>query len=341
MAINSLQDLAKEIEAARQIIETLGNLVADAARSAIIEVNNTSSRTLRRQPREGGHRHGSFQTPPKEEIGPFSTDAFASKSGGGLYGTTGSVFYNLDNEGTVFHVRWDIPFAGENVAQCNVAGPHADFYEWFATPTGGNKKVHLRYTFGEKVDFDDWDRPYSDWRICGKCKVLFFALDEGHCPAQPLGIVSRPSDSILRHLPGYPGPPATVTPVTPVTPTAGQPLFGKHEAAGDTFKLRVRPGPNREAGWRKCGRCKVLFYNGNETKGACPGHPPGHMAEADGPDFQLAFDMPRRPWQQHEWRVCDKCLGLFFLPHNADGVCPVGGNHHATHLNYVLDRVRA
>jgi hypothetical protein len=30
---------------------------------------------------------------------------------------------------------------------------------------------------------------------------------------------------------------------------------------------------------------------------------------------------------------------MFFFPHNADGVCPADGNHHATHVNYVLDRV--
>lgn len=109
----------------------------------------------------------------------------------------------------------------------------------------------------------------------------------------------------------------------------------------------------QQPGWRKCGHCKGLFYDGYEGKGACPGNPRratgvgadgapiysggGHGAEPGGPDFLLAFDMPPRPGQQNDWRFCDRCLGLFFLPHNADADCPAGGIHHAHHFNYVLD----
>lgn len=84
----------------------------------------------------------------------------------------------------------------------------------------------------------------------------------------------------------------------------------------------------QQPGWRKCGHCKGLFYDGYEGKGACPGNPRratgvgadgapiysggGHGAEPGGPDFLLAFDMPPRPGQQNDWRFCDRCLGLFF-----------------------------
>lgn len=144
--------------------------------------------------------------------------------------------------------------------------------------------------------------------------VLFFGLDEGKCPGAAFhpGAVDKQGNEVV--------------------------IYGKHEAAGLTFKLvHGVPGPNRETPWCKCSHCKALFWNGWDEKGVCPGRKNDHVAEPGNPDFQLAFDMPALNKQQNDWRFCDKCFGLFFLPHNADGKCPAGGNHHAHHFNYVLD----
>jgi hypothetical protein len=106
-------------------------------------------------------------------------------------------------------------------------------------------------------------------------------------------------------------------------------LFGKHEAVGYYFRLPYGiAGPRRMLDWRKCIHCKGLFYNGEETKGVCPGRRGGHVAEAESPEYQLVYGRPVGPSQQDNRRFGDKCHGMFFLPHNAAAVCPAGGNHH-------------
>jgi hypothetical protein len=328
----SLEDVAKEVKAAAEIINTVSGLLEDAARSAIIEINNATSRTLRRIPWSvgDGHRHGAFQAGalPKDKIDPYKSDVFGSRSSAGAIavGTEGNVWYDLDDEGTKLHVRWNVPFAGGNESGSHVEGPHADWYTVRYLISGGNKKVQARYVIGENaaIALDDPHHYVSDWRTCGRCKAIFFALDQGVCPEH-----SEPAEGEFT-VPGVQVAPGFV--------------LGPHEAAGDTFKLLHGVlGPNREPGWRRCQNCKELFYNGWDSKGVCPAHPDfqsgpiGHVADADSPDFHLAFDVPPRPWQQNDWRFCTKCFGLFFLPHNADGDCPGGGIHHAHPFNYMLD----
>jgi hypothetical protein len=115
--------------------------------------------------------------------------------------------------------------------------------------------------------------------------------------------------------------------------------FGKHEAVDQGFLLpHGVPGPNRQPDWRKCQHCKGLFYNGGPSRGACPGRRGGHEAAAQSPEFQLVYGRPPGPSRQDNWRFCDKCHGLFYMPRNADAVCPGGGNHHAASESYVLDR---
>jgi hypothetical protein len=44
------------------------------------------------------------------------------------------------------------------------------------------------------------------------------------------------------------------------------------------------------------------------------------------------------PSQQHNWRFCRKCQGLFFAGHSK-GVCPAGGSHDdAGSGDYVLNQ---
>jgi hypothetical protein len=292
-----------------------------------------------------------------------------------LEGTSGNVQYRVDDEGTLFHLEWDNPLVGENECDCRVEGLHSDFYLVDHDNGGGNTGAKMRFLLGEWADAN---RKESDWRTCGRCKTLVFALDEGHCAAHPRGIVSAPSGDLgdliaapshsgvesapsggfgdLIAAPSAPSHPGiesaphdfsqviqghTEDPSQATDPrTAGMPLFGKHEVAGDTFQLPYGvPGPNREGGWRRCGYCKGVFFNGEEDiRGVCPGRRGGHEPEPSGFEFQLRYGVAPEPSQQDNWRFCDKCYGLFFLPHNADGICPASGSHHAYSDNYVLDR---
>ena len=266
---------------------------------------------------------GGFRTPlPPDSLNSLSTVLFAHASEGFLIGTEGWVKFRIDDEGTSFHLQWVNPFLGEAGCSCRVEGTHADWYVWHSFSGSGNTAAHQRFLLGEKAEFLPRE---SYWRTCGKCKALFFALDEGMCAGAAFspGVVDELGREVI--------------------------FYGKHEAAGNTFQLPhnfvgqgdpgwfVNPGPNREVGWRKCGNCKALFYDEWDAKGVCPGRSDGHYAQVPGPNYLLAYNMSPRPQQQHEWHFCEDCFGLFFLPHNADGDCPAGGNHRAHPWNYVLD----
>lgn len=349
-----LKKWADAIIATAEAIDAVSSIL-DAPRSVVLEVNNTTSRPLILRD-IGDHDWGAFRDPPDPSgIPPGTTGLFTSQSDRPLTGTQGHVKYHVDNEGTLFHLEWNVPYAGANESLCRVEGGRENYYITKYSTGGGNTKVRMRFMIGERARLNPKSSP--DWRTCGNCKTLFFALDEGHCAARPLGIESAPSDFfkhvIHGHTEGHPagdqehaahGHPAGHLPG--VDPSGGSQLFGKHEAVGYYFRLTFgdpsRPilrGPNRQEDWRTCVHCKVLFYNGWHTKGVCPGRRDGHMAEAEGLEFQLVYALPPGPSQQDNWRFCDKCCGLFFLPHNADAVCPAGGNHHANSSSYVLDHV--
>ena len=119
---------------------------------------------------------------------------FTSQSDGLLTGTQGNVQYRIDSEGTIFHLEWNNPISGDNESLCRVEGTHADYYLTAYVTGGGNTNVHMRFVLGEKADASPRQR---DWMTCKNCKGLFFALDDGHCAAHPLGIVSAPSDDII------------------------------------------------------------------------------------------------------------------------------------------------
>jgi hypothetical protein len=372
-----LERRANSIKAAAQAIDAVAaTLEESATRSVMLEVNNTTTCTLKLQG-VGDHDWGDFRKTPEFEIGPGRTDLFSSQSNGLLTGTEGNVQYIIeDGLGTIFHLEWSVPFLGDNSSHCRVEGGSEGFYVARAINGGGNTRVEMRFMVGEKIASARTDR---NWKTCGSCKSLFLALDEGHCAARPLGIVSAPSDDMIDQMQSTPA----VVPApsrdmldliqvpsgggtgsggvelrpsseqrrlaqrqstgedTVVDPsTAGMARFGRHEPAGDFFQLPYNiDGPNRFGEWRKCGHCKGLFYNGHESKGVCAGRRFGHVAAPEDQNFHLAFGIQPGPTQQNNWRLCGKCFGLFFLPHNDDGVCPADGNHHADSESYVLDRV--
>ena len=350
-----LKKWADAIKATTEAIDAVANTLEEhATRSVILEVNNTTGFALSLMG-GGDHDWGGFRKLPPDQIGSHKTEMFTSQSDGFLTGTQGSVQYRVDGEGTIFHLEWSNPFIGDNECLCRVEGGRPDDYVTGTVNGGGNTNVHMRFMIGEKADASPRQR---DWMSCKNCKTLFSALDEGHCAARPLGIVSAPSDSVrdliqAQHPAGVSSAPSDflrqaaqgqadrIPPVpTPADPTAaGMELFGNHEATDDTFQLpHGIPGPHRQGSWRRCTSCEGLFHNGQEVKGVCPGHRDGHVADTEGHNFYLVYGRRPGPSQQDNWRYCDKCCCLFFLPQNGDSVCPAGGNHHANSESYVLER---
>jgi hypothetical protein len=359
---DTIKATAEAIDAATHTIDS------NATRSVVLEINNTTSRTLILYGKD--HDHGDFRELPPDAIPPRTSRLFTSQNGHPLEGTSGNVQYRVDDDGTLFHIEWDNPLVGENECDCRVDGAHIDFYLVDHVNGGGNTGAKMRFLLGERADTN---KKESDWRTCGRCKTLVFALDDGHCAAHDLGIVAAPSDYddviarpsdtgvetappggfgglIAGGRPSHAGVEAAPSPEMldqvqrhtgpdPDPRTAGMEQFGKHEPAGYTFQLPYGfPGPNREEGWRKCAHCKGLFYDGEDSKGVCPGRRGGHQAESNGHEIQLRLGVPPDPSQQSDWRFCDQCFGLFYLPHNADGICLAGGSHHANSDSYVLDR---
>jgi len=340
-----LKKWADTIKATTEAIDAVSNLL-DAARSVSLEVNNTTSQLLRIEG-SGDHDWGAFLPVPPFEILPGTTVVFGSQSDRPLTGTQGNVRYHVDDAGTIFHLEWNVPYIGGNESHCRVEGTNAGWYITNSTTGGGNTRAPMRYMIGEAARANKHSSP--DWRYCGKCKSLFYELDEGRC--RPVGISMAPSaEQLDRMQEAHPGglqrrrrgpfveggsPPP---PPPPPPANAGTELFSKHEAQGYRFRLPYGVmGPNRESRWCKCAHCKRLFFDGWESKGACPGRQGGHVAEQGGLPFQIVLGVTPGLSQQDNWRFCDKCYGMFFLPHNADDVCPAGGNHHARTENYVLD----
>lgn len=324
-----LKRWADAIKATTEAIEAVSGLL-DAPRSAVLEVNNATSQVLRLQG-VGDHDWGGFREAPPFEIQPEATGLFTSESNRPLTGTQGNVQYEVGGDGTVFHLEWNIPFMGGNESLCRVQGTNVDYYVTRYTASGGNTRVHMRYMIGEKARANPKTGP--DWQTCGKCRILVSVLDEGRCAARPLGVQSAPSrrmrDLIQGRSPGPDGPGEA---------TAATELFGKHEPTGYVFRLPFGVhGPNREGAWRTCAHCRGLFFDGWAPKGACPGRRGGHVAEGGGHEFRLVHGVRLAPLQQDNWRFCEKCYGLFYLPHNADAVCAGGGNHQGRPENYLLD----
>jgi hypothetical protein len=349
-----LKKWADAIKATAEAIDAVANTIeGNATRSVILEVNNTTGRVLALHG-SGDHDWGGFRELPPDAIPPRTSRLFTSQSNGFLTGTSGSVQYRLDDEGTIFHLEWSNPFLGDNESHCRVEGPHADFYLTNSVTGGGNTRAHQRYMLGEKADAAPRHR---DWMTCAACKGLVHSLAGGHCPARPLGMRSAPSaEQVERMVTPLPGglrgapsaaelravqglPPLPEEPREPANPEAGSELFGKHETAGYIFQLPYGVnGPNRQGGWRKCGRCQALFNDGG-GRGRCPGRHGGHAAEAEGIEYYLPYAMPLRPAEQDNWRYCDRCGGLFFFPQNGEGLCAAGGSHHAASESYVLEHL--
>lgn len=102
---------------------------------------------------------------------------------------------------------------------------------------------------------------------------------------------------------------------------------------GGLVRLVAEAEPAPQAGWRFCGKCNELFFDGSPNKGRCPA---GGGHQASGLNFILPHDGPATKTAQRDWRFCGQCNAMFFDGSPNKGVCPSGGGHRAVGFNFVL-----
>ncbi|MFB6514147.1 hypothetical protein ACFCW4_06785 [Streptomyces virginiae] len=321
----NLEEMAKQVQAARDIIDDVSALLEDAARSVVIEVVNATTCKLLYVGRNVSH--GTFEVLPGTVIEPFSPNVFGARSSSGAVGTgtEGIVRYAMDDVGTEFRVRWDNPFSGGNEAQAFIEGPNKDLYSYSHMITGGNKKVPARFVVGEKALLRD---PESAWITCDRCKALFYAPggSQGACPpTKHTDTISVSSDD------------GTYIFVT------GD-VWDPHQPKG--WILGVPYGQyalHRSEGWRRCQNCKMLYWDGelNNGRGVCPSGflNSNHAHAAEGQAYLLPYDVKTAPGLQNDWRFCEKCFVLFFEPHDVDNSCAAGGKHRPTAHKFQINIV--
>ncbi len=101
--------------------------------------------------------------------------------------------------------------------------------------------------------------------------------------------------------------------------------------AGLLTEALAAPPPNQNE-WRRCSKCRALFYNGYPNKGRCPA---GQRHSAlMGADYFLTYNSPGPG--QSDWRFCNKCHTLVWNGYPNKGVCPAGGGHVAQGFNFTL-----
>jgi predicted phosphodiesterase len=126
------------------------------------------------------------------------------------------------------------------------------------------------------------------WRICSKCKGLFFAqgVEESICPEG-----------------------------------------GKHSVGFDPkhlYSLAHDTNASGQRDWRWCGICQGLYFGPNIKKSICP-KGGNHIMDGSG-RYTIINNNPNAPGQA-DWRWCGKCQGLFYGPSIGESNCPAGGKH--------------
>lgn len=124
------------------------------------------------------------------------------------------------------------------------------------------------------------------WRFCAKCHAMFFDAKDskGRCPAGgghgPAGFTfflphDRPAVPAAEVGWRFCGKcSAMFKQGTGLGSAAGDPgvcpAGGGHDRQGFRFLLpRSHPGPG-QGDWTRCGKCRTLFWNGEDNKGVCP-----------------------------------------------------------------------
>lgn len=125
------------------------------------------------------------------------------------------------------------------------------------------------------------------WRICSKCKGLFFAqgVEESICPEG-----------------------------------------GKHSFSIDSigYSLAHDSNASGQTGWRWCDNCQGIYFGPNIETSRCP-NGGNHIMVGSG-RYTIIKNNPNAPGQA-DWRWCGKCQGLFYGPNFDKSNCPAGGKH--------------
>jgi hypothetical protein len=331
--LETVKAAAETIKVSAEAVSAVAKALDEFDRSAIVEINNTSTRTLTLA--ATNHDHGGFRDLPPESVPPGSSRLFSSASSGIAVGTTGQVQYRLDDGGTIFRLGWIIPFIGGNESTVNVGDINSDFYV-VDSLTGGGNTAHIRYLLGEKAAAAPRQ---PDWQTCRKCKSMFFAPQgaDSSCAAsgnhEPAGFnfnlphdIAGPgrqadwrtcSKCKTMFFNGHPD-------LKGVCPAQSPP---SHEAAGIGFDLPANgPGdslPHQDQ-WRFCVRCFALFFGPQMSDSDCPA---GGLHAPSDFNYFLPLNRPEDAVHQSQWQTCGKCKAMFFVPHGIDSDCAAGGTH--------------
>jgi hypothetical protein len=232
--------IAGAVKAAADAVAAAVKVTEDLTdRSVILEVRNATSQPLAIH--KSATFHGEFGSmPPPATIPPMTPALMTTDNEVFTEGTSGRLRYRVDDEGTLFYVRWDVPQLGGNEGEARLEGPHADFFATHHVTPGGNHNVHMEFVFAERTLTTPSEQ---GWQTCGECKAMFFAPNaaESKCPGAPIGSPIIMADGRRMAALGY----------------------GPHQAAGWMFHLpHTVQGPHRESEWRRCRHCPLLFFDG-------------------------------------------------------------------------------
>ena len=118
-------------------------------------------------------------------------------------------------------------------------------------------------------------------------------------------------------------------------------IYGAHQAAGWILKVPFGIlGPSREPGWRRCSKCKMLFWNGEfvNRRGVCIGTYEGtHSVDEGSRDYSCRSTPSLGLSSRTTGASARNASFVFFWPHNVDDNCAAGGRHSPHAYNYVLD----
>jgi hypothetical protein len=112
-------------------------------------------------------------------------------------------------------------------------------------------------------------------------------------------------------------------------------VFESHTPFGFHFLLvhDVAPSNGRSGSWRCCGKCEAIFFDGDtHFKGVCQRDGLPHEPDPFVPqDFSLEVGATEDAQNQSNWKLCRRCLALFWATDEADaGLCPATGRHIST-----------
>jgi hypothetical protein len=148
--------------------------------------------------------------------------------------TSGRLRDRVDDEGTLFYVRWDVPQVGGNEGEARLEGPHADFFVPHHITPGGNHNVQEPHR-------------ESDWRHCRHCQSLRFDgwESKGRC---------------LMH---------TGHEAVPLSPTYQLPFNLPDPISARVFHDSSNGSWSAQGAWPFCRRCYGLFYGPHNADGDC------------------------------------------------------------------------